>query len=55
MDAVLAIAIKNPRMPKPYGSREGDYAARDIGVRGVDSFMKLNRDGDRRAIEAAKS
>lgn len=28
-------------MPKPYGSREGDYAARDIGVRRT--YIKLSR------------
>jgi hypothetical protein len=55
MDPVLANAIKNARTPKRYGSRESDYTIREIGARGVDTYIKLNRDGDRRVIQAAKS
>ncbi|WFU84377.1 hypothetical protein QA645_17035 [Bradyrhizobium sp. CIAT3101] len=54
MHPVLANAIKNPRMPKPYGGGEGDYKANKT-VRGVDTFVRLNRNGDKRTILAATS
>lgn len=54
-DPVLRNAIKNPRMARPYGSAAGDYGFSDIGARGVDTPLKLNRDGDRRTIRAATS
>jgi hypothetical protein len=54
MDPVLANAIKNPRMPKPYGGGEADYETRKP-VRSVDTFVKLNRNGDKRTILAATS
>ncbi len=52
MDPVLANAIKNPRMPKPYGGGDGDYNTSKT-VRGVDTFVRLNRTGDKRTILAA--
>lgn len=54
MDPVLANAIKNPRMPKSYGGGEGDYEV-SRPTRAVDTYVKLNRSGDRRTILAATS
>jgi hypothetical protein len=54
-DPVLRNAIKNPRIAKPYGSDTGDHDFEEIGTRGVDSFIKLNRNGDARTIRAATS
>ena len=54
-DPVLRNATKNPRIAQPYGSDPGDYGFCEIGARGVDTFIKLNRVGDRRTIRAATS
>jgi hypothetical protein len=48
-DPILLKASKNPRMAKPYGSDPADYGFSEMGVRGVDSYIKMNRSGDRRA------
>ncbi|SFJ68845.1 hypothetical protein SAMN05216525_13210 [Bradyrhizobium sp. Gha] len=54
MDPVLAKAIKNRRVPKAYGGGEGDYKI-SKQVSAVDTFVKLNRNGDKRTILAATS
>ncbi|WP_271673184.1 hypothetical protein [Bradyrhizobium sp. CCBAU 51627] len=38
----------------PYGGGEGDYETRKT-VRGVDTFVKLNCNGDKRTVLAATS
>jgi hypothetical protein len=42
MHPILQHAIDNPRFAGPYGSDKGDYGFENIGVRGIDTYIKTN-------------
>jgi hypothetical protein len=45
MHPILKNAIDNPRFAGPYGSDKGDYGFENIGVRGIDTYIKTNTTG----------
>lgn len=42
-DPVFLNAIKNPRIAKGHGSDAGDFGFEEIGVRGVDTYIKTRQ------------